>query len=192
MQIKFEFYDQIDLNTEIAESIYDLLVTCDEEFVPSLSTRNTTTQIGFDSACIASDKQPYQYWVNILKQKNILAIVDGHIVGIMSFRYNYKLGEYFDIGVQRDAINNYVSTICIDKNYRGHGMGRKLYDYIENNLPKKYTSDYVSTRTWSTNKGHINLLYKLSYVLMYTIANDREYNGNKLDTLYFVKHLERL
>ena len=192
IQIKFEFWDQIDLSTEIAKSIYDLLVTCDKEFVPPLSTRNTTTQIGFDSTCIVSDKQPYQYWTNILNQKNILAIVGDNVVGIMSFKYNYKLSGHFDTDIQKDAINNYVSTICINKNYRGNGIAGKLYDYIENNLPKKYKSDYVSTRTWSTNINHINLLYKYSYKLIYTIENDRECDGNKLDTLYFIKHIESL
>lgn len=191
MQIKFEFLDQIDLNTDVAKSVYNLLIECDKEFVPPLSTRNTTTQVNFNLGCLLSDLCPYEYWINILKQQNILAIVDDFIVGIMSFRFNYKFDEAFDINIPKDALNNYVSTICVNKDYRKYGIAGKLYNYIENNLPNKYKSDYVSTRTWSTNKSHINLLYKYSYSLAYTIANDREYDGTKLDTLYFLKHLEK-
>lgn len=191
MQIKFEFWEQIDMNTDIAKSIYNLLIACDKEFVPPLSTRNTTTQVNFNLGCTLSDLYPYQYLTDILKQQNILAIVDDLIVGIMSFRYNYKFGEAFDINISKDALNNYVSTICINKDYRRYGIAGRLYNYIENNLPNKYKGDYVSTRTWSTNKSHINLLYKYNYSLAYTVANDREYNGTKLDTLYFIKYLKK-
>ena len=191
MQIKYEFWDQIDINTDAAKSVYDLLIACDKEFVPPLSTRNTTTQVDFSSNCILSEMYPYQYWVDILKQQNILAIADNHVIGIMSFKYNYKLSECFDTHIRIDSINNYISTICINKNYRGYGIAGKLYNYIENNLPNGYKSDYVSTRTWSTNRNHINLLYKYNYMLIYAIADDREHNGIKLDTLYFIKHLQR-
>lgn len=54
------------------------------------------------------------------------------------------------------------------------------------------TKQYVSTRTWSTNISHINLLKKRNYENTYTIRNDRILeDGTKVDTVYFGKNLRR-
>lgn len=187
-QIELKFEEEIDINTVLAKSIYDILVSCDNEFVPPLSTRNATTQTDFNS--IVSCEIPYQYWINILKQKNILAYVDDCLAGFMSFKCNYDIGNWFNVKIGKNIINNYISTVCIYKDYRRLGLAKKMYNYIENNLPNKYRSNYISTRTWSTNINHINLLYQCNFLLVNTIPDDREYNDLKFDTLYFGKKIE--
>lgn len=188
-RIELKFEERIDADTELAKSIYEILISCDKEFIPPLSTRNATTQTDFNS--IMSYVPPYQYWIGILKQQNILAFVDDCLVGFMSFKYNYKIGNWFSVKIRENDVNNYISTICIHKDYRRLGIARKMYDYIENNLPNEYKSNYVSTRTWSTNINHIKLLYQCNFALIHTIPNDREYNNLKFDTLYFRKKIDK-
>lgn len=158
-QIELKFEEEIDINTVLAKSIYDILVSCDNEFVPPLSTRNATTQTDFNS--IVSCEIPYQYWINILKQKNILAYVDDCLAGFMSFKCNYDIGNWFNVKIGKNIINNYISTVCIYKDYRRLGLAKKMYNYIENNLPNKYRS----SKDWCTLAQIIKLLYKTVILL---------------------------
>ena len=126
----------------------------------------------------------------IVKQYNILVIDNDKIVGLMSFIHNFKEHKYFKID-KYDMINNYITTICVNKDYRNRKIATILYDYIENNLPQEINSEYISTRTWSTNLSHINLLKRRNYENTYRIKNDRMINDTtKVDTIYFLKHIK--
>lgn len=172
--------------------ILDILVECDKEFVPPLSTRNTTKQTDFNCIRIYdTDNKPIEYFKKIVEQHNILVIQEKIVIAFMSFIYNYDKNEFFHKNNIDDS-NNYISTICVRKKFRRKGITEKMYEYIENALPKDIESPYVSTRTWSTNIAHINLLKKRNYENTYTIKNDRTLeDGTKVDTLYFGKNLRR-
>lgn len=188
-EIELKFEERIDVNTELAKSIYEILISCDNDFIPPLSTRITTTQTDFNSSFVETHAPPYQYWIGILKQQNILAFIDGCLVGFMSFKYNYMMDDWISVKNRENGVNNYISTICILKNYRRLGIAKRMYDYIENNLPNEFMSNYITTRTWSTNMNHIKLLSQRNFLLLYTITNDREFNNSKYDTLYFGKKI---
>lgn len=173
-------------------NILDILVECDKEFVPPLSSRNSTKQADFNFiGNYDTDNKPMEYFKKITEQHNILVIQDGIVIAFMSYIYNYDKNEFFNKN-NIDDINNYISTICVRKEFRRKGITEKMYEYIENALPKDIASKYVSTRTWSTNIGHINLLKKRNYENTYTIKNDRILeDGTKVDTVYFGKDLRR-
>lgn len=173
-------------------NILDILVECDKEFVPPLSSRNSTKQADFNFiGSYDTDNKPMEYFKKITEQHNILVIQDGIVIAFMSFIYNYDRNEFFNKNNIED-INNYISTICVRKEFRRKGITEKMYEYIENVLPKDIASKYVSTRTWSTNISHINLLKKRNYENTYTIKNDRILeDGTKVDTVYFGKNLRR-
>lgn len=158
--------------------------------MPSLSSRNSTKQVDFN-LIYNTDNKPIEYFKKITEQHNILAIEDGIVIGFMSFIYNYDRNELFNKN-NIDDINNYISTICVKKEFRRKGITGKMYEYIENVLPKDTASQYVSTRTWSTNIAHINLLKKRNYDNTYIMKNDRTLeDGTKVDTLYFGKNVRR-
>lgn len=172
--------------------ILDILVECDKEFVPPLSSRNTTKQANFNFIGIYdTDNKPMEYLKKIIEQHNILVIQDGIVIAFMSYIYNYDRNEFFNKN-NIDDINNYISTICVRKEFRRKGITEKMYEYIENAFPNDIASQYVSTRTWPTNIAHINLLKKRNYENTYTIKNDRILrDGTKVDTVYFGKNLRR-
>ena len=115
----------------------------------------------------------------MIKQENILAIQDGKVIGFLSFINNHE-----------NKGKNYITTIVVDKDYRGQGIANQFYDFIETGLPKAVHSNYVYTRTWNTNFAHLKLLDKRGYTNTQTIKNDRTGpDGELLDTVYYGKKL---
>lgn len=192
MEIKYLKPTELIKCKNYMNNILDVLIECDKEFVPPLSSRNSTKQADFNFIGIYdTDNKPMEYFKKITEQHNILAIEDGIVIAFMSFIYNYDRNELFNKNNIND-INNYISTICVRKEFRRKGITEKMYEYIENDLPNDIASQYVSTRTWSTNISHINLLKKRNYENTYTIKNDRILDdGAKVDTVYFCKNVGR-
>ena len=155
------------------EDIWNLLVLCDHEFVPPLSSRGSTTQADLEVE-ETEGAIPKEYFNNILAQNNLVAIEDGHIVGFMSFKKNYVCenisSEY--------APNLYVTTIIVHPDYRHQGIAGKFY----NRLMRKFRKHYIFTRTWSSNKGHLRILTQLGFHGHCYLADDR---GPGVDTVYY-------
>src|SRR5690606_9214491 len=82
--------------------------------------------------------------------------------------------------------SNYLSTTCIKHKYRGTGLGTRLYEYVETQLPDDMKLPYITRRTWSTNYNQLHIYEKLGYELFCTIENHR---GEGIHTLYYRKKL---
>ena len=63
--------------------LWNILCLSNNEFVPPLSSRNSTTQQDF-AQNIVQDK-PTVYFEELLEQKWLVAKIDNHIVGFLSF-----------------------------------------------------------------------------------------------------------
>lgn len=173
------------------KEIWEILCLCDHEYVPSLSSRNSTSQTDLlDTADSTSvpyshlttenmDKKPYAYFNELRNQQLILAEVEGRLIGFLSFKTEYICDALTEFGY-----SNYITTICVKQEYRGQGILKHLYDYMENELPHPVKSRQITTRTWSGNDAQIHTLMKRGYGLLKTLANDR---GAGIDTLYFGK-----
>lgn len=183
------YIGEIDETDVYNYGLVNLLLTTDQEFFPPLSYRNSTRdQIFDDTKTInhSSDIEPYISAIR--KQKNILALEDNQVCGFLSFIHDYRdetLGSEY-------AVNNYVSTICVNPQHRRLGIANLLYRYLEKSLPDSIKSKYITTRTWKDNFRHINLLTQRNYCLVHRIANHRKYNDIITDTVYFAKSLNYL
>lgn len=158
-----------------------LLVTADEEFIPPLSGRDGTTQTtGLDDVADISDgvgEAIEEYYRQCIDQQFILAHEGDHLAGFLSFRHDYRadaLGEYTPA--------NYISTIIVDPQDRRQGIARRMYETLLRDLPDDVRLPYVTTRTWSTNEGHLQLLDELGFENIHTIPDDR---GEGIDTVYY-------
>lgn len=183
--------------------IWEILCLCDREFVPALSSRNSTSQTNLlvasnqtaeskaDSteesteehfahviANNAHDK-PHTYFSELRLQQFILAKQDDRVTGFLSFKTEYICDALAQFGY-----SNYITTVCVTPEQRGHGILNQLYDYMENELPQQVKCSRITTRTWSQNDAQIHTLRKRGYELLKTLANDR---GRGIDTLYFGK-----
>lgn len=177
------------LNTSEREwnDIWDILCQCDHEFVPSLSSRNSSAQTNLSGLTdpvihTAENKEaakPYTYFDELKHQHFILAELDGKVTGFLTFKPDYICGALQDFG-----LSNYITTVCVNLKYRGQGILKSLYDHMENNLPLSVKCSRITTRTWSQNDAQIHTLLKRGYELLKTLDNDR---GEGIDTMYFGK-----
>lgn len=142
-----------------------------EEFIPPLTTRSGTTQTPLTGDV---DEESSCYFDEMLIQHNLLLIKSSQLQGFLSFRTSHR-----DVHLPEIGICIYISTIAILPAVRGRGFARLLYRNIFD-LPETLPA-WVLLRTWSTNTGHLRLLYSLGFELLLTIPDDR---GIGVDTLY--------
>ncbi len=166
---------------EIKKQIWELICETDNEFVPPLSYRISTTEKNFTSRAAKKNK-PLDYFENLRKQNFIIGTNKiKNLYGFMSF-----INGFENENIKNFCPCNYISTICVFNKFRGLGLANQLYDFIENSIPRQKILKYITTRTWSKNEIHIRLLYKRKYFLAKKISNAR---GQGIDTLYFAKKI---
>lgn len=168
MKIEFLFLNEID--SQYLDDVWNLLCMNDHEFVPPLSSRESTTQSILSDRCDGSF--PYSYFEKLKKQNIILAMCSDQMVGFMSYIEHY---HHMTIG---ETV--YISTVIVGEKYRGNSITEEMY----NQLCLTYPEKHIMTRTWSTNYAHIHILNKLGFNILDQIKNDR---GEGIDTIYFIK-----
>ena len=160
------------------DEILKMLYNGDEEFVPPLSARSSTTQKDL-SKTEKTDDGILKYFEEMKKQKIMIAEENDVLLAFVSYRENYVNNEI----KEEDTPNIYLSTLIVKPEGRGKRLTQTMYDI----LFKTYEKVNIFTRTWSTNAAHIRILSKFSFDTLCTLENDR---GAGIDTVYFVKRPE--
>lgn len=156
------------------DQLYGLLSMCDEEFVPPLSTRNSTTQTDLrTSTGETANGDVSAYYDSIAKQEQLRMYSADKLVGFASYVHRED-----DDGTSVA----YLSTILTHPEHRGEGLSRKMYAALFAMLDE----DVLELRTWSTNGAHLHVLDKMGFVESKRIVDDR---GEGIDTIYFRKRL---
>lgn len=174
-------------NAELLEQLKALLRWGDEQFVPPLSARHSSTQSDLAPHEAAADHAIDDYYQALLEQRFLLALdddaPDDHVdsgtptlAGFMSYRPDYAC-DYVAGGVC-----TYVSTILVDEQYRGAHLTERMYNTLFTLPSVKGT--VVATRTWSKNGAHLHILSQMGFTLIHTIPDDR---GPGIDTVYYAK-----
>lgn len=167
------------LSKEQHEKYYDeilkLLIAGDEEFVPPLSARSSTTQAKFVGGERSKDGI-LSYFEEMKKQRILVATEEDKLIAFVSYKENFTNDK---IGVA-DLPNIYLSTLIVSPEGRGHGLTQKMYDILFDT----YKDRNIFTRTWSTNAAHIRILSKFDFKTLCVLKNDR---GIGIDTVYFKK-----
>lgn len=159
---------------QIYPRAYELLAAADEEFVPPLSFRTSSTQHGF-----TADRQAdgIRLYFEQLKEQRFAAVYDdGELIAFVSYRENYTCPE---ISAQ-ELPNIYLSTLIVSPEARGKGVTKALYA----ELFSRYSHVNIFTRTWSTNAAHIKILQKYGFDVIKVLEHDR---GPGVHTVYFKK-----
>lgn len=151
--------------------IFSLVYECDGDFVPSLSSRysdGANKAIGVAAA------------IEDMGDECLLALHNNNVVGLMSFRDNYRLRYISSTGI-------YIDTLCVSHDMRCVGIGWLLYKSLEN-IARERECKAISTRTWSTNDAQVHILTKRGYNIINVIRDDRKPG---VDTLYYSKNISR-
>ncbi len=160
---------------EYEDELLELLTEGDEEFVPPLSARSSTTQADLSGTEKVSNGI-VSYFEEMKKQKMLIATKDGKLIAFVSYRENFTN----DIISDKDLPNIYLSTLIVRLDGRGQGLTQKMYDI----LFKEYENTNIFTRTWSTNGAHIKILSKFGFETIHVLKDHR---GQGIDTVYFKK-----
>lgn len=157
-----------------------LVEIADDEFVPPLTGRGRADVTRSGSETGGGTVETY---VERCVDRPLVAATDGdRLVGMLSFR---QMDE-------ADALDgytptNHVSIVIVEPEYRGRGIARDLYTVLIDELPSAYRQPNLSTKTWSTNDGHISLLESLGFECVTRVEDDR---GEGVDTVYYARALE--
>lgn len=158
------------------DDVWELLCAAEKEFIPPLSERKSTTQQSF-SGDKAAKSGLAEYYQQMLQQEFILAIEKEKVIGFLTFIPDHSLQLQ-----AKEFKCDYVTTIVVSSEFRGHGIARKMYYALfENRRGKNF-----ATRTWSTNHSHIHLLKKMGFELVALHQNER---GEGIDTVYYFKEV---
>jgi len=154
--------------------IYEILKEADNEFLPPLSQRSSTTQSDLKPS--SENDGVMKYFNEMINQRIMVALEDGQILAFVSFRENYKNSEITDT----ELPNIYISTLIV----KPEGRGKRLTQIMYEMLFKEYETVNIFTRTWSLNAAHIKILSKFDFKEYKVLKNDR---GEGVDTVYFIK-----
>lgn len=157
------------------DEILKMLILGDDEFVPPLSSRSSTTQSDLSSGEKSNDGI-LKYFEEMKKQRIMVATEGDNLLAFVSYRENYTNNEI----KEKDIPNIYLSTLIVKPEARGMKLTQMMYEA----LFKTYEKVNIFTRTWSTNIAHIKILGKFSFETLCTLKDDR---GKGIDTVYFVK-----
>ena len=165
-----------DLSPIYEKDILAILMECDKEFVPRLSTRDSVVTTNFSSKkpFFKSRAHALKDYFNELKEQNFLLLVDsGRVVGLLAYKLNY-----FSEIIPDSCNNVYISLVIMRSEYRRRGLSRSLLESLFNYYPDRP----VFIRTWSTNNPQISMLRGLLFTIVERIPNDRR---KGVDTVYF-------
>lgn len=177
MPIQFRFHETL-MEPSLLEGVWELLCRYDSEFIPPLSAREHTYQSDLTIGLTAK-KEPKRYFEMLKEQAFLLAQNQDKVIGFMSYRPHY-VSE--DLNEQVETI--YVTTVIVDKEYRGQGITTRLYTELEGIAKQRKMP--IMTRTWSTNDSHIRVMNKIRMQEVKRIEDGR---GPGLDTVYYRKYL---
>ena len=151
------------------EAIRQLLILADQEFVPPLSARTSSTQMDLAPGGTGSIDA---YYDTIRDLPVVLALENDRVVGFMHFRFDHTCDHITQVP------NAYACTSSVHPDGRGHGLMAKFYTAIIEAYPERM----VCTRTWHTNLGHLHILGKLGFTQTCCLENDR---GEGIHTVYY-------
>ncbi|WP_066190399.1 MULTISPECIES: GNAT family N-acetyltransferase [Gracilibacillus] len=184
MSITYKFSDSIEQD-HYTEAVWQILCECDQEFIPALSSRESSYQADLGGAVSSQHVQPHAYFDEMKKQVFLVAIDQDsdQVVGFMTFKHGYQSDP-----LKNFSPSNYITTICITKQARNQGITKGFYQaLIQQQIPSAYQLNFISTRTWSTNAAHIHVLQKLGFVESAVLPDHR---GAGIDTIYFAKQVD--
>ncbi len=178
--MKIRFIDKL-TDEKVSNEIWNILCECDSEFYPPLSSREYTFG-DIKNNLVQEQVKPYKYFEKLKKQVFWIALNEKEeVMGFMAIIHEYSGDELKDY-----SPSIYITTICVSHQFRRHGIALELYTCFINNMPDTFRLPYITTRTWSTNTYHMNLLKKIGFDIVLELKNHR---GEGVHTYYYAKKL---
>lgn len=164
-------------NKRYLDDIMELLILSDQEFVPPLSSRQSTTQSQLNGETEKTEI-PSAYFDNITKQSAFVMLEDGKVIGFMSFKRNHVSPEI----PPAMSPNIYITTVIVHPDHRRKGITNQFYKAVL----RRFGNHHIFTRTWSTNINHTRILSSHKFYEYTRLTDDR---GPGIDTVYYLHRI---
>ena len=149
-----------------------MLAAADQEFIPPLSSRSSTTQGTLSGGETASDG--VRAYFDAMKDQAMVLAMDGdRLAGFMAFRFDLTN----DLIGPETLPNIYATTSVVSPDYRGQGLMEKMYRTMIGGYPQRA----VYARTWSGNLSHLKIAARLGFIHLKVLKDHR---GPGIDTVY--------
>lgn len=162
-----------------ADDVWHILQVVDNDFFPPLSTRTNTTEKNLTMEALWGG--PISFFDTVMKEAVLLAYLDDHVVGMMSF-----IAGYSEPMLERWSPSTYSSTIAVLPRFRRRGIGTALNDALEH-LPTELASPFITRRTWSTNQANLHLLQSRGFV---EVVRMKDHRSRGVDTIYLARRTD--
>ena len=201
-------------NAEVLKQLKTLLRWGDEQFVPPLSARHSSTQSDLAPHAAAADHAIDDYYRALLEQRFLLAVDDGvdgngtdgnGTDGNGNTDGNSTDGNSTDGNGSTDGKRTLAGFMSYRPDYACEYVDGGVCTYVSTILvAEAYRGAYltermyralftlpdvagtvVATRTWSKNGAHLHILGEMGFSLIKTLPDDR---GPGIDTVYYAKH----
>ncbi|HIX16196.1 MAG TPA: GNAT family N-acetyltransferase [Candidatus Hungatella pullicola] len=164
------------LTEDQQKQIEHILRECDQEFVPPISERTSTSQT--DWSMEEKERGVAIYLKQLIKQHMLLAVQEEKVAGFLSYQ------DSFNCPILKEFPNCcYLTTLCVGHDSRGAGLSKLLYARAVNEIAERFPGAAVTLRTWSTNKAQLHILKELGFSCQTLLKDDR---GEGVDTVYYV------
>ena len=166
------------MKEEYREEMLSMMERSDDEFVPPLSSRASTTDRSF------SDKEESSvlpYFESMMKQEIIGAFRKDTLLAYLSYKKDYEIESLTEKGKP----NLYLSTLISKPEERGQRLGERLFTAL---FTEFYPDRDAYSRTWSTNDAEIHIFAKVGFKEVKRLKGDR---GRSVDTIYYKRSAAR-
>ncbi|MBX3040182.1 MAG: GNAT family N-acetyltransferase [Bdellovibrionaceae bacterium] len=168
----YEILPQPGFPLSLEDEISKLLKLVDHEFIPPLSSRNSTMQQVFNESDRIDDM--WFYHRQLRAQMNVFIVSEQKLAGLASFNFLLHIPDIGECA--------YLTTIIIHPSHRAKGLGRILYEEVAKILRDRGATRRLVTRTWSTNHSHLPLLEKMGFREIHRLKDHR---APGIDSIYF-------
>lgn len=171
-EIKVQYL--LELDDLYKDKIMSLLLLCNNEFIPPILKRKSTTQDTFDN----TKDDSFLYFHSLFKQEFLILLdTQNNLIGFISFKKEHQLNIY------KDSPVIYISTVCLNPKYRRLGIGKLMYQEFLSKIHNNEKNAVLFIRTWSTNYNHIKLLENTGFS---EYKREKNHRGKNIDTVYYI------
>lgn len=169
-------------SSEDQQRVLAVLREVDDEFVPPLSARADTVSLPLSGSAAplraGSEVGVEAYFTAMQHESWLLARVSAAVVGVLSY-----VPGHVEPALAGHSPSHHVTTIAVARRCRGAGVATALYDALDAEA-RRASVLWVSTRTWSTNRGHLRLLGARRF---HEVV--RSPRGWGVDSVYLARHV---
>ncbi|WP_044642659.1 GNAT family N-acetyltransferase [Risungbinella massiliensis] len=173
--MQYYIVDKLD-DDEKLEQVLEILIQCDQEFFPSLSSKR-----GSDTISQSTRLLQYLSEKDLEGHGYVLVEKEGKVIGFCNFYPTYVIDE-----LPNFPEHLHVDTVCVLPEYRGQGIAKNIYAKLMEYTRETKGLEYIGLATWSENWIQEGIMSSLEFEEIGRLENARDQG---VDTVWYGKKI---